>query len=152
MITFLWAHPALKLAEGTSSCWRFGDLHGHGWANLATRLGPPVLKPHLRFVGETNKRQHSCNHIEKHWHTLILNIWAGIYKLSDTLPEFWTRVARSELPVSPVGRCQDIWCLSKPSPAPQFAAGWSWSSSSCGSVLRRIYPLSVQCLQSWSSL
>lgn len=28
MVTFLWAHPALELAEG-DSCRRVGDLHGH---------------------------------------------------------------------------------------------------------------------------
>lgn len=60
------------------------------------------------------------------------------------LPEFLTPEVPSAPPVSPAGRCQDISSLSKLSPALRFAAGWSWSSSSCGSVLPRIYPPSVQ--------
>ena len=57
MVTFLWAHPALQLAEG-DSCRRVGYLQGHRRANLATRLGPSVLKPHLEFAGKKNQREH----------------------------------------------------------------------------------------------
>ena len=47
-ITFLLGHLVLQLAE-RGGRERICDLHGHRRANLAARLGPSVLKPHLKF-------------------------------------------------------------------------------------------------------
>lgn len=46
LLTFFCGHPVVHLVEG--SCrWFAGSLQGDWGTNLASRLGPSVLKPHL---------------------------------------------------------------------------------------------------------